>query len=317
VIGRLWHYVKYVARVAYRSFLRFQEHDGPDRAATISYYTLLSLLPLIIFMISLGVLILGSYDAAFKGTLLIVRGAVIPLDRNSIAALHDFVEHATRFRLPGLFLLAWTSRRIFASLISALEKVFGVPGRGFARHNLLALSMVLVMGMVMLVTMAMSLVTAASEGLIERFSGYGAVTLLGTVLIYRLLPAMVTFGFFFLIYRMVPRRVVSGRHAATGALLATVMWELAKKGFSYYVRNLVRYAGVYGALEGVIVLAVWLELSASIILYCGEVVALITAPARLQRRIAFEPLDPEGRTVSEAAEQKKGERADQARQGHL
>ena len=44
--------------------------------------------------------------------------------------------------LVGSGLLAWTARRIFASMFSALELVFGVPGRSFAKHNLVALSMV-------------------------------------------------------------------------------------------------------------------------------------------------------------------------------
>src|SRR6185369_9189053 len=84
------------------------------------------------------------------------------------------------------------------------------------------------------------------------------------------LPIAITISFFFVVFRVAPRRVVTTRHALIGAGLATLMWELAKAGFAYYVRNLTHYAGVYGALEAVIVLALWLELSVSIILYCGE-----------------------------------------------
>ena len=240
-------------------------------------------------MISLGVAFLGSYDDAFRGTLMLVRGVMIPLDHTSIdALLHDFVENATRFQWPGLLLLAWTSRRIFASLITALEKVFGVPGRNFAKHNLVALAMVLVMGVIMLVTMALNMLVATSEGLLERFRVSHAFEMLWLLVLYRVVPAAATFGFFFILYRTIPRRAVSMLHAAMGAILGTVLWDLAQKGFAYYIRNLARYAGVYGALEGVIVLALWLEISASIILYCGEVVALISGPRRVQRRIAFE-----------------------------
>jgi uncharacterized BrkB/YihY/UPF0761 family membrane protein len=60
--------------------------------------------------------------------------------------------------------------------------------------------------------------------------------------------------------------------------MAVVLWESAKWLFAYYVRNLARYAGVYGTVEGVIVLAVWLEISASIILFCGEVLAVVVGP---------------------------------------
>jgi YihY family inner membrane protein len=69
--------------------------------------------------------------------------------------------------------------------------------------------------------------------------------------------------------------VTSSRNAALGALLATLLWETAQGAFHYYIRNVARYAGIYGTLEGIIVLALWLEISVSIVLYCGEIVALL------------------------------------------
>jgi membrane protein len=278
--------------VAWRAFLRFQDHNGPDRAAAVAYYTLLSLLPLLIFLISIGVALLGSFDVAYQGTLYLIRGVVIHLDPKSLNELRGFVEHSLRFQLPGLLLLAWTSRRIFAALFSALETIFGVPGRHWAKHNLVAFGSVLLTGMAVLVTMALTMLMATSEGLLLRFRQSGTFQSMGGVFVSSLLPVMVSFSFFYVIYRVVPRRVVRHGDAMAGALLATVLWEGAKSGFAYYLRNVAQYAGVYGALEAVIVLALWLEISVSIVLYCAEVVALIIVPARTQRRIAFAPAVP-------------------------
>ncbi len=278
--------IRQAGRIAWRAFNRFQDHNGPDRAAAVAYYTLLSLLPLSIFLISLGVLIVGSFEAAYNGTLIIISGVVVHMDDPAREALRAFVERALRFQWPALGLLAWTSRRVFGSLFSALERVFGVPGRSFAWGNLLALGMVLLAGLGLLITMAFTMVMATSEGLVLRFAGprgADAVTALVGVFMSQIAPVAVTFTFFFLVYRIVPRRVVTNMHAAQGALLATILWELAKKAFAYYLRNLARYAGVYGALEGVIVLAIWLELSVSIVLYCAEIVALLIPPKKPPR----------------------------------
>ena len=273
--------------VLWRAFMRFQDHNGPDRAAAVAYYTLLSLLPLLIFLLSIGVAVLGSFDVAYKGTLYLIRGVVIHMDEKSLEALRAFVEHSLRFRLAGLFLLAWTSRRIFAALFSALETIFGVPGRNWARHNLVALASVLVTGVAVLIMMALTMFMATAEGVLLRFRESGTFQDLGGVFVSTLLPVIVSFSFFYVIYRVVPRRMVRHGDAVAGALLATVLWEGAKSGFAYYMRNVAQYAGVYGALEAVIVLALWLEISVSIVLYCAEVVAIIIVPARAQRRIAF------------------------------
>jgi membrane protein len=134
--------------------------------------------------------------------------------------------------------------------------------------------MVLLTGVALLLTMAFTLLAATSEGLILRFRASGELTAL-SFFFGTLLPIAITFGFFFLVYRFIPRRVTTSGNAAVGALLATVLWEAAKSAFAWYVRNVARFGGMYGALEGIIVLAIWLELSVSIILYCGEIVALL------------------------------------------
>jgi len=83
-------------RVLWRAFMRFQDHNGPDRAAAVAYYTLLSLLPLLIFLISIGVAVVGSFDVAYQGTLYLIRGMVIHMDQKTMDELRSFVEHALR-----------------------------------------------------------------------------------------------------------------------------------------------------------------------------------------------------------------------------
>ena len=268
-------------RLAWKAFLRYQDHHGPDRAAAVAYYTLLSLLPLFLFVISLGAMFAGSFDAAFRNSIVLFRGIVVPLDPATVESLRVFVERAVRFQWPAVLLFAWTSRRIFASLFSALGAVFDTPaGHGFAKGNLLAFGMVVVMGLAQLATMLLATLLATTEGLLSRVTGPEGAQVFGSLtaaFVTHALPVLVTATFFFALYRLAPGRIVRTADAGFGALLATVLWELAKAAFSYYLRNLAQYAGVYGALEGVIVLALWLELSVSIILYCGEVVALRVA----------------------------------------
>ncbi len=280
------------ARLLWDAGGSFFRHNGPDRAAAIALYTLLSLLPLLIFLISLGIAVAGSFDAAYNGTLYLIGGVVLPLDHGSREALRQFVARATSLRWGGALLLAWTGRRTFMSLFGALESVFGVPPRSFlgglARGNLLGLGMVLTAGLALLATLALTALTAVAEGLLTRLpvgapAAVAAFQGLMGLVFDTLLPPIITLSFLLIVYRVVPRGGVSLRAALAGALVATLLWELGKAGFAWYVRNLAQYAGLYGALEAVIVLALWLELCFSVILYGGEVVALL---ARGQNAVA-------------------------------
>jgi membrane protein len=272
-----WRAIVRCARIAWRAFCRFNEHKGPDLAAAVSYYTLLTLVPLLIFTISLGVFVVGSYEAAYRGATVFFRGILEHLTPNAQENLRSFIQHALRLRLPGIVLLAWTSKRAFGALAEALETIFGAKARGFAGGNLFALGMVCVTGVAFLATIALTAALPAAEGLLLRYAPLSAGVFQGLAAVFlgRALPLLITLSFFFYLYRVVPRGVTTTRYALVGALLATLLWELARKGFAWYLRNVARYAGLYGTLEAIIVLALWLELSASIILYCGEIVALL------------------------------------------
>jgi membrane protein len=267
-------------RLGWVAFKRFHAHSGPDRAAAVAYYALLSLLPMLVFAISVGMAVAGSFDAAYNATVFILQGVVVHMDVTMMETLRRFVEQSVRFKLISILVLAWTARRSFNALFSALETVFEVPGRGFAGGNLVALAMVIVTGVGMLLSLALTTLRATLEGIFARYTPaiMGDTTLLHRlldVIFSHLLPIALAMLFFFTVYRIMPRRTVSTRDALIGALLATILWESAKSGFAYYIRNLTQFAGLYGTLEGLIVLALWLELSVSIILYCGEVVAVL------------------------------------------
>jgi len=253
------------------------DHRGPDLAAAISYYTLLSLVPLLIFSISLGVFVVGSFEAAYHAATVFFRAILEHLSPSAQESLRLFIQSTLRLRLPGIVLLAWTSKRAFGTLASALETVFGAKARGFARGNLLALGMVFVTGAAFLATIALTAVLPAIEGLLLRYAPLSASVFQGLAAVFlgRALPLLITLSFLFYLYRVVPRRATTTRHSLAGALLATLLWEMARRGFAWYLRNVARYAGLYGTLEAIIALALWLELSASIILYCGEIVALL------------------------------------------
>ena len=278
--------LRLTGRIAWRAAVRFFDHNGPDRAAAVAYYTLLSLLPLLVFLISLGSFVLGSWDAAYSRATFLLQGVLAHTDAATLEALRKFSEQAGHFRAPSLIILAWTSKRVFASLLSALEAVFGHPGRGIAKGNLVALSMVMVTGLALLLTMLLAVVGATAEGLVRRFATEQAATMFGGLAVFLLrtvLPFAITIAFLYILYRIASPAEFTTRHAAGGALLATLLWELARAGFAWYLRNLAHYAGLYGALEGIIVMAIWVELSVSIVLYGAEVVALTGPNGRPER----------------------------------
>ena len=84
------------------------------------------------------------------------------------------------------------------------------------------------------------------------------------------MPLVTSVLLFEIAYVLLPNLRVRWTHALPGALLAAVLFEAAKLGFAWYVSNLASFSLVYGSLSTVIVLMVWIYISAIILLIGAE-----------------------------------------------
>ena len=95
-----------------------------------------------------------------------------------------------------------------------------------------------------------------------------------------LLPAVLSFAVFILIYRYVPNAPSSFKAVWPGALLATLLFEALKNGFALYIANFNKYAGAYGALGGILLFLLWMYLSANVLLIGAELASESTRALR-------------------------------------
>jgi membrane protein len=91
----------------------------------------------------------------------------------------------------------------------------------------------------------------------------------------KFLPIIASTVGFFLIYLIVPNRKVNWRSAIFGALVAAVLFEMAKRGFAWYITTFPSYQRVYGALAAIPIFLFWVYLSWNIILLGGTIAATL------------------------------------------
>jgi len=87
------------------------------------------------------------------------------------------------------------------------------------------------------------------------------------------LPLAISFVAFFFTYWLVPARRTNAKYVVGGALLAAVLFEVVKLGFTIYLENFSSYDVVFGSLGAVVAFLFWVYLSANILLLGAEVVS--------------------------------------------
>lgn len=172
--------------------------------------------------------------------------------------------------LAGIVLAIWSASRGMASLIEGMNVAYGEKEtRGFFKRNavVLALTLMLMIGIIfgMLATMAVPILLSLVQlGMFGRIVSFTLVW--GLLLVF-------TFGGLSLIYRLGPDHSKPHTHdwKSPGALTACLLWVVASAGFAFYVGNFGSYNESFGAMSGVIVMLLWLWISAFVVMLGAEV----------------------------------------------
>ncbi len=257
--------------VGERAYKRFAEHQGNASAAAIAYYTLFSVFPLTLGLVSLGSLVLDSAEAhdAVLGLVAAYSPAIVDLVEENI---QQVLQARGAFGLIAALGFLWSSAGVFGALSRAINTAWEVERpRPAWKERAIALGMVLSVVLLFF----LSVFSTALFEVRTRLPGIilGEATASGDLL-PRLLAAVIPYLFtlllFWVLYRILPHAQVAWSDVLPGALLASFVWEVAKHGFAFYVTEFALYSLVYGSLAAVIVLLLWSYLSGVIILLGAE-----------------------------------------------
>jgi membrane protein len=86
-------------------------------------------------------------------------------------------------------------------------------------------------------------------------------------LVLYVVPFLITFLFFFVLYKWIPEKIVYVKGAFIAALICTILWELVKRGYALYLLNISIFGRIKGPIIAIILFGFWMELSMGIMLY--------------------------------------------------
>ena len=264
--------------LVFRTVKAFFEDGCSQRAAALSYYVLFSLFPLLIF--SVAIIGLFLQDESLQQDLVNEIMDNIPLSqeegRDDVTQALDNVTsgQSGAIGLVGLIGLAWSGSALFGVLRSSLNVVFEAEqSRPLLIQKLVDLGIVLSFTPFFVLSIAATSLLRIARRTSEDLAlvGDAARALgFGWEIVAFLTPILISFVAFFLVYWLVPARRFQPRYIVPGALLAAVLFEVVKVGFTIYLENFSNYDVVFGSLGAVVAFLFWVFLSANTILLGAE-----------------------------------------------
>lgn len=237
------------------------------RASGLAYSTLIALVPLVAVIFSL----LAAFGTLEELKLRIESGVLtqlVPTRQDEIAAwLNHFIDNANRLGFFGFVFLIVTAILLLDNIESNFNDIWNVSRSRSFISKITSYTSVLVFGSVLLG--ASLSISARLKAILMTNSGFDLGLL--TRLYGSLVPLLLSFLAFLLMYLIIPFVKVGWRNALTGAVVASVLWETVKSVFASSVGQSVQYSTIYGSLAAVPIFLIWLYITWIIVLLGLEI----------------------------------------------
>jgi membrane protein len=276
--------VSLALRATWQGFVDFYSSNNLTFAASIAYYTLLSLFPFLFLVLSLvSRLAVGSAGDNGEPLIYIIVQALPRRFEFLTSRVEELAAASINLSVATTVVSLWAAMGVFGAVTSAINHAWGVErDYGFFTHKLVAFLMMIAAGVLTIVTLLLSGTVEVMNARffsgvlarfpeLQQFSGF----------LYRNATTPMFIVIVGLVYYFIPNAKVRLRDVWFGAVLAGLLWRLTFAGFSWYVRDLSRFS-VHGSVAAVVVFMVWIYISAVILLYGAGVTA---AYARLRKHL--------------------------------
>ncbi len=281
-----------------------------DVAGSITYFGILAIFPFLLFLVTLAGFFLNPQVVT---QLVDQLSGVAPPEVTQIIGgrLNELASGAS----PGLLTFGalgalWAASGGMVALMRAFNVVYDVEeSRPFWKTRGLALLMVLATAVFVLAASGIAIVAAPIAAAVG-----GPI---GTAVLWLRMPvaALLMMFIWALLYWALPDVEQKFKFITPGSVIGVVVWALASWGFSLYVKNFSNYAGTYGALGGIIVMLLWVWISAQMLLLGAEINSLLEHYSPEGKRAGAKSLADTGASKGASAEGKAGEREAGAEHG--
>jgi membrane protein len=248
---------------------------APSMGAALSYYTLFSIAPLLLIVISVAGLVFGEEAARghISATLSSFLGAEGAIAIEGLLKSVSLNKQTIAGTLVGVTLLLVGATSVFAELQNALDRIWRSPERnkpngliGLLRARVMSFGLILGFGFLMIVSLiASAALTALGEWWAPLFGGWDVVLQgVNFVVSFGLVTAV-----FAMIYKLMPSVRIAWRDVWVGAVATAALFTVGKLLIGLYIGQSGVTSG-FGAASSVVLLLVWVYYSAQIFLVGAE-----------------------------------------------
>ncbi|HJS50800.1 MAG TPA: YihY/virulence factor BrkB family protein [Pyrinomonadaceae bacterium] len=291
--------LKGIKAIAIQLYEKISDDDILGNAAQVGFYFSFAIFPLLLFLTTLFGLILSNKED-LQNQLYLMLSQVMPPAAYELVTktLNEVTSNATTGKLTiGILITLWSASAGIDNTRGTLNEVYNLKEtRSWFRAKLTSVLLTIGLGVLILITLALIVYGSQFLDSILPIDSFYVLEAMQWIAVLALL-----FFAFALIYNFAPNHdPFRWKWITPGAVIGVVLWLLFSGAFRLYLRYFDSYAATYGSLGAMIILMLWLYLTALVILVGGAINAIFDERSGIKK----EAEDPR-QTKDEKAERGK------------
>ncbi|MFQ5587151.1 MAG: YihY/virulence factor BrkB family protein, partial [Thermodesulfobacteriota bacterium] len=235
--------MKRAAGIVRYSIRAFREDNCIHWAASLSFYTFFSLIPIIFLMVSIIGFILGSEVGLMSEVIGLVKKSLPYLSDSIIANLYGLIERRKLYGWFSVLVIIWCAEFVLRAIHDAMIPIFGiVEKKGFVMNTLHSWGVFIVATVVVIFSISVTMIVDFLQSrMIPLFGEDVSNFLLQSITVKYFIPLLVMITATSIILKMLAGGKIRFRDALCGGLFFAILWELAKHIFAWYVASFACY----------------------------------------------------------------------------
>lgn len=284
----------------------FQRHNVWGLSASLSFYAMFALIPLILLMFFLlSHLVLSSDYAIVK--LAIITGNLVPeLSSTIMVEVYNAAKHKAAWGAIGLFLLLWTITPLAAALRTTFYNISAlVEAPSYIRRkikDILAVAGMLLLFFLFTFAGLMLEKVIAFLGNDSQLVQYDALNRIGSLLVSLGLTTVLIAIFY---YAFFPVRIYI-KHILIGAFFTALLWLMMRPAFSLFLSINESYGSVFGSMKNLFISITWLYFNFAVFLLGTELIAILRKKDVLMLKGLFNDTGPASKSYTQKLMQRFG-----------
>lgn len=243
---------------------------GIDLAASLAYFMILSLLPMVALVI-MATAVIGDPDGIGDK----LTDVLIYYFPSSHELIHEAVENllngSLAIGLAAVVSIVVGANGLFMAANRSVNRVFGIETVRFVQVTVTQVAFVTLVVVLFLLSVGLTaffqVMVSFGQGIVEVTGDISVIAVVAVGIVSTILPVIMTSALFAIVYRLLPSVHVEWRDATFGAIVAIALFEIGKHVFFWFTGLATQRSAVYGPIASVVVLLMWGYIAGVIFLY--------------------------------------------------